>query len=329
MHKADYITRFAPSPTGALHLGNARTFLIIWLRCRSLGGRLILRLEDLDHPKVKPESTAEIYEDLRWLGLDWDEGPDKPAPGFTPEDYIQSQRLNIYAKYFERLRQQGDIYPCTCSRADIVAAQSAPHAGDELFYPNLCRDKYASAREAEAAAGKTPAWRFHAPQGESVFTDNFCGVQMEDLQLFSGDFVIARDEMHPAYQLAVVVDDYLMNISEVIRADDLLPSTHRQLALYNALGMRPPEFLHVPLVVGEDGRRLAKRHGDTRISHIRAAGVPAERVIGWLAASCGWIKSAEEIAAGELLPRFTLRSSPRRAHILAYADREYLGLTSA
>lgn len=325
-----YITRFAPSPTGALHLGNARTFLVTWLRCRQRGGRLILRVEDLDHPKVKPDAVSGMYDDLRWLGLDWDEGPTTFLPASStasPErvaglagidtalrvaqrSYIQSQRLPVYAAYFEELKERGLIYPCVCTRADIQAAQSAPHPGDELRYPNTCRGRFGTEEEACAVAGRFPAWRFHAVAGGSMFVDNFCGRQIADLQDFSGDFVVARESGQPAYQLAVVIDDHLMGVSEVIRADDLLLSTHRQLALYAAFGWMPPEFLHVPLLIGPDGRRLAKRHGDTRISALRAAGVHPARVLGWLAHSCGWAEAGESLSLGELLPRFDLLSMP-------------------
>lgn len=326
-----YRTRLAPSPTGALHLGNARTFLFIWLRCRSKNGQLIMRIEDLDHPKVKPEKIAEIYADLHWLGLDWDEGPQSLSSpsgsdgAYAP--YIQSQRQELYAVAFEKLRQQGDLYPCTCTRADIQAAQSAPHEGDELFYPNFCRGKYETADAAQKDSGKIPAWRFHAPQGESVFTDNFCGTQVADLQLFSGDFVIARTEHNAAYQLAVVVDDAAMQISEVIRADDLLASTHRQLVLYEALGLTPPDFLHLPLVIGADGRRLAKRHGDTRISQIRQeTSVTPQTVLGWLGYTLGLTKFSEQITLTELLARFDLKKIPHQPYVVREKDLELLQL---
>ncbi len=331
MHGRDYVTRLAPSPTGALHLGNARTFLITWLRCRQRGGRLILRVEDLDHPKIKHGAADGIYEDLRWLGIDWDEGSVPfdlarvPAQGEVERaarDFIQSRRSEVYAQYFRQLRERGLIYPCVCTRADILGAQSAPHPGEELRYPNNCRGRYASEEAAREATGRSPAWRFVALAGGSCFTDVFCGPQIADLQDFSGDFVVAREAGMPAYQLAVVVDDHLMNVSEVIRADDLLLSTHRQLALYAVFGWTPPDFLHVPLIVGPDGRRLAKRHGDTRISALRAAGVSPERVIGWLGWSCGLLPSAASASTvRELLPHFDLHKIP---HTHFVADRQAL-----
>lgn len=318
-----YVTRLAPSPTGALHLGNARTFLITWLRCREQNGHLIMRMDDLDHPKVKPDKIQQAYDDLHWLGIDWDEGEESPGANAP---YVQSSRMVLYREAFETLRHQGLIYPCTCSRADIEAAQSAPHAEDELLYPNTCRGKYDNYTHAESESGKIPAWRFHAPNGESHFTDNFCGTQVEDLQVISGDFVIARGADKPAYQLACVVDDIKMGVSEVIRADDLLASTHRQIALYEALGAHEPEFLHLPLIIGKDGRRLAKRHGDTRISHIRENGVNAEKVLGWLAYTCGWGKMGEELTLEEIQTRYDLKTIPKKPYVLSEQDKDYLGV---
>lgn len=324
MDRKEYRTRLAPSPTGALHLGNARTFLFTWLRARSVGGQLVMRVEDLDHPKVKPEKIEEIYTDLKWLGIDWDEGPglnEKCGP------YIQTQRVEFYEQAFERLHQMGKIYPCTCSRADIEAAQSAPHVGDELIYANTCRDKYTDAEHAKNKSGKEPAWRFHAPSGESVFTDIFCGTQVEDLQIFSGDFVIARNPKQAAYQLAVVVDDAAMKITEVIRADDLLASTHRQIALYEALGLTPPEFLHLPLVIGEDGRRLAKRHGDSRISCIRNnTKTSAQKVIGWLGYTLGLVEFGCDLGVKDLLEKFEIKKIPHKPYVVREKDLKYLGL---
>ncbi len=306
----DYVGRLAPSPTGALHLGNARTFLIAWSRCRSFGGTLVMRMEDLDHPKVKPETIDEAYEDLRWLGLDWDEGP-----------HVQSRFSDRHREAFERLRRLERIYPCVCTRADVEAAQSAPHAGEELRYPNTCRDRFRDATHAEEEGGRIPAWRFRAPLGESHFVDRFCGLQTADLHVFSGDFVVARSAGKPAYQLAVAVDDAAMGITEVVRAQDLLPSTHRQLALYDALGLHPPAFLHVPLVVGSDGRRLAKRHGDTRIRALREAGTPPERVVGWLASTCGWVEPGTACMPRKLLPKFSVNAIPPTQVVV---DREVL-----
>lgn len=300
-----YLTRLAPSPTGALHLGNARTFLIAWLRARKLGGRIILRMENLAHPKVKPHTINEIYHDLRWLGLDWDEGDDcSPAGKYAP--YTQSQRLPFYRAALEKLLAQNYLYPCDCSRADIISAQSAPHLSEEILYPNFCRDKIPPSQFANLRADEKTAWRMRVPSGEREFHDNFCGVIKGDLSKFSGDFVVARGFSQPAYQLACVVDDAMMNISEVIRGDDLLLSTFRQLALYDALKLSPPEFLHLPLLIGDDGKRLAKRHGDTRLSQFRQQKITPEKIVGYLAYVSGLLEKPQAITLRELLPQFDL-----------------------
>ncbi len=318
-----YVGRLAPSPTGALHLGNARTFLIAWLRARTAGGRLILRLEDLDHPKVKREHVRQVFDDLRWLGLDWDEGPDV---GGHHGPYVQLERLALYRGAFERLRREQHIYPCVCTRQDILAAQSAPHAEDELFYPNTCRGRFRDVAAARAEAGREPAWRFRVDQGVFSFVDGFQGRRESDLNSWSGDFVIARGPDAPGYQLAVVVDDAAMGITEVVRADDLLLSTHRQLALYAALAWPAPRFLHVPLVTGLDGRRLAKRHGDTRLSAVRAAGTSPQRTVGWLAHTCGWAEWGEELTPEALQRRFSLPRLPKKPVQISERDFKYLGL---
>lgn len=306
-----YVGRLAPSPTGALHIGNARTLLIAWLRARAAGGRIVMRIEDLDHPKVKPGAAAQIIEDLRWMGLDWDEGPDVGGP-HAP--YVQTQRIERYAAALDALLAQGLAYPCICSRRDVEAGQSAPHASEDgLFYPGTCRGRFASYAEAQEAAGegRLPAWRFRVPEGESRYDDVLCGPQAQRVSEEIGDFVIARHPRGAGYMLAVVVDDAEMGVTEIVRGDDLLPATHRQLLLYSALGLEPPRFLHVPLVVGPDGRRLAKRHGDTRLSALRAAGMKPERLVGYLAATCGWAEAGEELTPAQLVERFDLAKLPR------------------
>ena len=304
--------RLAPSPTGALHLGNARSFLIAWLSIRSRGGRLVMRMEDLDHPKVKPETAGQALDDLRWLGLDWDEGPDC---GGEHAPYVQSERIDLYRDALHKLEEAGLVYPCVCSRKDVEAAQSAPHAEEDgLHYPGTCRDSFSSFAEASAALpdDRIPAWRFRVGDVEPVeFSDGFCGAQEQNVAEAVGDFVIARHADGAGYMLAVVVDDAAMGISEVLRGDDLLETTHRQILIYRALGLDIPEFVHVPLVIGSDGRRLAKRHGDTRIATLRDNGVPAERVIGLLAHISGWAEEGEELSAADLLSRFDMSKLPR------------------
>ena len=295
-----YVGRLAPSPTGALHLGNARTFMVAWLRARSCGGCVVFRMEDLDHPRDKPGAAHAAVEDLRWLGFDWD------------EEFVQSERREFYRAALRSLIEKGAVYPCTCSRADVEHAQSAPHAGEQLHYPGTCRGRYATWAEAAAAISpRTPCWRFRVPEGAvAAFDDAFAGHFEQDVPRVLGDFPVARDEFGAGYTLAVVVDDAAMGVTEVVRGDDLLAATPAQILIQRALGLPTPAYCHVPLVVGADGRRLAKRHGDTRIASYRAAGVRPERLIGALAASCGWAEAGEELTLADLLPRFTLATIP-------------------
>jgi glutamyl-tRNA synthetase len=318
--------RLAPSPTGALHLGNARTFMIAWLSVRRRGGTLLLRMEDLDHPKNKPGAAAAALDDLRWLGFDWDEGPDVGGPHVP---YTQTERKARYAAALATLRQKGLAYPCVCSRRDVEAGQSAPHFEDGLYYPGTCRGRFADYGEAQRVLPpeRLPAWRFRVQAGETVrFEDGFHGECVQDVSALSGDFVLARDPQGAGYMLAVVVDDAEMGVTEVVRGDDLLPATPRQLLLYRALGLVPPRFLHVPLVVSEDGRRLAKRHGDTRISALRESGIAPERVIGLLAWWCGWAAWEERLTLRDLLPRFDLGVLPREPAVLTPRVKEALGI---
>jgi glutamyl-tRNA synthetase len=297
------VGRLAPSPTGAQHVGNARTYLIAWLAVRSRGGRLILRIEDIDSPRIKPGAAAQACEDLRWLGLDWDEGPT-----------VQSHRLSLYESALKQLQAQELVYPCTCSRQDIERAASAPHAEHEgPVYPGTC----AGRTVADAATLDRPyAWRFRLPATATEFIDGYRGPTRIDLREVGGDFIVWKSDRTPAYQLAVVVDDAAQGVTEVVRGDDLVPSTPRQLLLYAALGLKPPRFVHVPLVVGPDGRRLAKRHGDTRLATLRQGGVRAEALLGLLAWSCGWIERAERITARALVPRFRLDAIPPQPFVL-------------
>jgi len=295
-----YVGRLAPSPTGALHLGNVRTFMIAWLRARSLGGRLVMRMEDLDHPKDKPGAAAAAIEDMRWLGFDWD------------AEYVQSERKALYREALESLVAKGLAYPCVCTRRDVESAQSAPHAGEQLHYPGTCRNRFAGWREAYAFAGRAPCWRFRVEPGETVaFDDVFAGRFGQRVAEKLGDFPLARDEFGAGYTLAVVVDDAAMGVTEVVRGDDLMAATPAQILIQRALGLPTPGYCHVPLVVGPDGRRLAKRHGDTRIASYREAGLSPERIIGMLAASCGWAEKGEELSLASLLPRFTLKTIPK------------------
>ena len=303
MSVAPYIGRLAPSPTGAQHVGNARTYLIAWLAARSRAGQVVLRIEDIDSPRVKAGAAQQACDDLRWLGLDWDSGP-----------VVQTERLSLYANALQQLQQQELVYPCTCTRGDIEAAASAPHAEHEgPAYPGTCSHRRAA--DAEALGDQPFAWRFRVSDSPE-FIDGFRGTTAIDLRQVGGDFVVWKSSGTPAYQLAVVVDDAAQGVTEVIRGDDLISSSPRQLLLYRALGLTPPRFTHVPLVVGPDGRRLAKRHGDTRLSALRAAGVAPEQLLGLVAWSCGWLPQIEPIAPRDLVPLFRLDAIPPRPFVL-------------
>jgi len=315
--------RLAPSPTGALHLGNARSFLIAWLSIRSRGGSVVLRMEDLDHPKVKAVAAQQALDDLHWLGLDWDEGPDC---GGDCEPYVQSERIPLYREALDKLDSSGLVYPCTCSRSDVEAAQSAPHAGEEgLRYNGTCRGRYRCFDDAAAdlPPGRIPAWRFMVADDVIEFRDGFCGIQRQNVREAVGDFVIARHRAGAGYMLAVVVDDAAMGITEVLRGDDLLATTHRQILLYRALGLKVPQFIHVPLVVGKDGRRLAKRHGDTRIAALRESGVSSEEIVGLLAYWCGWAAKGERLRSADLIERFDLAQIPPEPVVWAGAEEQW------
>jgi len=307
--------RFAPTPTGAMHLGNARTALLAWLSARSRGGAVVMRVEDADRPRARAGMEERILAELRWLGLDWDEGPDV---GGARGPYRQSERLPRYRAALERLAAAGLAYPCFCSRAEVAAASQAPHGpGDDgPRYPGTCRDLGEQERAARGAIRK-PAWRLRVAGGEELFDDLVRGAQRTDVAAEVGDFVVMRADGVPAYQLAVVVDDAEMAIDEVVRGDDLLPSTARQLLLYRALGARPPAFAHVPLVVGPDGERLAKRHGALSVGELRERGADPRAVVGLLAALSGLSPPGARLAPRELLPGFRLEAVRREPAVLA------------
>ncbi len=268
-----------------MHLGTARTALIGWLRARSLGGAFILRMEDLDGPRVRAGAAEAMLADLRWLGLDWDEGPDV---GGDRGPYVQSERLARYAEGLDALAAH--TYRCTCSRKEIAMIASAPH-GEERVYPGTCRDGPAHPERAAAI-------RLVMPEPPPAFED-LCVGHVEGRG--RGDFVVRRKDGVFAYQLACAVDDHLMGITEVLRGDDLISSTPRQIAIYDALGWSAPSFAHVPLVLGPDGERLAKRHGAIGIGALRAGGRSAASIVGELACGAGLVDRPEAIGASELL----------------------------
>lgn len=258
-----------------------------------------MRIEDIDSPRVKPWASAQAMEDLYWLGLGWDEGPDVGGPHGP---YVQTERQPFYDDLLARLIEEGWCYPCNCSRSDIQSAASAPHEGHEgPVYPGTC----AGWRVGDPVPpAETCYWRFRMPDREVSFRDRICGERTLHLANDLGDFPITRKGGAAAYQLAVVADDHAMGVTEVVRGHDLIPSAFRQLALCEALGWSQPQQIHVPLVVGPDGRRLAKRHGDTRLSRLREAGIAPERVIGWAAHSAGLRETEAPIRAIELLEDF-------------------------
>lgn len=292
------VGRLAPSPTGALHLGNIRTFMIAWLQMRSLGGTIRLRIEDLDHPKHKPGATEQLISDLQWLGFDWD-----------GEVVFQSRRRQVYVNALNALRPH--LYPCFCSRADIANAQSAPHPGEILRYPGTCRTLSPEAVTHRLAQSvRPPAQRFALkPQDTGKATELFSKESLLAPAQTTGDFIVSRGD-EAAYTLAVVVDDAEMGVTDVVRGDDILQATPAQAVLYNALQLPIPTFYHVPLVVGEDGRRLAKRHGDTRIQSYRQGGVTPSRILAALARSCGWNVPQELKTLADLIPVFSFETIP-------------------
>ncbi len=266
----NYRGRLAPSPTGFLHRGHAATFFAAQDRARERGGTLVLRVEDLDQQRCKPEFRTALLEDLRWAGLRWQEGPDIGGPCGP---YVQSERLARYREAWARLAVSGMVYPCTCTRRDVERALSAPHAGEqEPVYPGTCRPPEPEAVKVTSPTGVN--WRFRAPVGEDVdFYDGHAGPQRFRVERDFGDFIVWRRDGVPAYQLAVVVDDALMRISEVVRGADLLESTAQQFLLYRALGFEPPAFFHCPLVTDPQGARLSKRAGAHSLRQMRADGV--------------------------------------------------------
>lgn len=348
------VGRLAPSPTGLLHMGNARSLLLAWLSARAAGGRVLLRVEDL---LPGEEHVDSVIADLEWLGLDWDEAPALAggfAPGGRPRAIRQSERTGVYREVLGGLALAERVYPCICTRRDIEAAASAPHAEDQgIPYPGSCRDAFPSelhavaAEEARAAeVGRPPlgvAWRLRTGHEPVLFEDGLHGPRAVSLVHHSGDIVVRRKDGGFAYMLAAVVDDLAMGVTEVVRGDDLLDCTAQQLAVYEALrvgarfagggggevaalweralGWTPPAWVHVPLVLGDDGRRLAKRNRSLHLSALRDAGVSSERVRRWLAGSLGY---PETPRLDELVAAFDWRRVPREPAVFGAAALEAL-----
>jgi glutamyl-tRNA synthetase len=303
--------RFAPSPTGDLHLGNLRTALVAWLAARSSGRGFIVRMEDLDRATSSPAHEASQLADLAALGIDWD-GP----------VVRQSERFELYRAAIERLRDQGLVYPCYCTRREIrVEIEEAPRAPHvhlpDGAYPGTCRDLSDTERAARERAGRRPAWRLRTNEEVIELVDGIAGP-------FSGavdDVVLARADGVPAYNLAVVVDDADQGVTQVVRADDLLSSTPRQVHLQRLLGLPQPEYLHVPLVIGEDEQRLAKRHGAVTLVDLAGAGWTAGDVLAALAVSLGLAHHGESVTVDQLVDRFDPERVPRAAVHLADLQR--------
>lgn len=295
--------RFAPSPTGRMHLGNVYTALLSWLSARSAGGTWLLRIEDLDPQRSRYEYARLIEDDLHWLGLDWDEGGlDDTGPAGP---YSQSRRHDIYLEYFSRLRDTGLVYPCYCTRADIMATQ-APHQSDgRVIYAGTCRPH---ALPYYADEPQQPhATRLYVPDEDILFTDMVYGPQSVNLARQCGDFVVRRADGAWAYQLAVVVDDALMGVTEVIRGNDLLQSAAQQIYLYRLLGLEPPQYGHLPLLCNSDGRRLSKRDSSLAMDELRQRHTAAE-TIGMAAAAAGLIPHPMPISPAELAATFSLKA---------------------
>lgn len=297
------VTRLAPSPTGALHVGNARTFLLAWLLARQRNWRVLLRIDDLDGPRVRRGADEEAIADLRWLGLDWDGAIVR-----------QSARVAIHREAIQALLDSGAAYPCVCTRSEVDRAASAPHADDGAsVYPGTCRGRFASVHQARERSGRDPALRVRTDDRPLRFVDGFAGAREFRVASQLGDFVIAKNDGTPSYQLATVVDDAAAGVTHVVRGDDLLDSTPRQMLLYSLLGLHDaiPHYLHLPLVVGSDGRRLAKRHGDTRLASLRQRGVDPRRLLAMLGRMSG-VDCGDTVTLGELLQHFSLERVPRQ-----------------
>jgi glutamyl-tRNA synthetase len=287
--------RYAPSPTGELHVGNASTALVAWLSIRARGGAFVMRIEDLDRNRSRPELARQLLDDLAWLGLDWDEGP-----------YEQWARRERYLVAFERLREAGRVYPCFCSRKEIAAAASAPQEpGDERQYAGTCRALDPREARRRVASGEQHAWRFRIDDDEirPVFHDLAHG-EWDGDRWPCGDFVVHRSDGVPAYQLAVVVDDAEMRIDEVVRGDDLLSSTRRQILLGETLGFERPVYGHAPLLLGADGVRLSKRHEGITLRELREGGIAPETLVGRLAHAVGLIEAPAPCTPRELIAGF-------------------------
>lgn len=312
-HTPPPVGRFAPSPTGRMHLGNVAAALVSWLSVRGRGGRWILRIEDLDPQRSAVEHARRIEDDLQWLGLDWDEGGLDGRGSHGP--YSQSLRSDIYQCYLNRLVDTGLTYPCRCTRADIMATQ-APHESDgRIVYQGTCRPCLAPPFPRSRQFGLRAATRLYVPDCRIVFTDRVYGMQSVNLARHCGDFVLRRADGAWAYQLAVVIDDAMMGVTEVVRGADLLLSSAQQIYLYELLGFKRPEFAHIPLVSNSAGVRLSKRDPSLAMDSLRRDMTPS-RIIGYVAAIMGIIDRPQAITARDLLDIFSWRQIAMQPRVI-------------
>jgi glutamyl-tRNA synthetase len=310
------VGRLAPSPTGHLHLGHARSFLLAWWHARSRGGRIVLRIEDLDVERVKTGLLEAAIDDLHWLGLDWDGEP-----------YVQSSGIAEIDAAAESLLTRGLAYPCSCTRKEIETASSAPHAGEtSVIYPGTCRRRYPTLAAAERATGRPAALRFMVPDCVVRIEDGVQGIHEYDARTMLGDFSVARRRLgKPAYQLAVVVDDARQGVTEIVRGADLLESCARQWLLQEALGYRHPRWWHVPLVTDVSSRRLAKRSDDVSLARLRATGTDPRQIVSWVASSSG-VETPARAHAHEIVSRFDMDHLPRSEVRIRRSDLKEPGL---
>ena len=294
--------RFAPTPSGRMHLGNLLAALLAWLDVRSQGGKLVLRVEDLDPDRCTRERAEQLLDDLRWLGLDWDEGGLEPG-------YCQSERAPFYQEAFETLSAQGLTYPCYCTRAERLAA-SAPHPGEPLHSSCKCAGLTPGERAKLEQAGRRPAWKVRVPAERIVMEDGHLGRYEQDLRQDCGDFIVRRSDGVWAYQLAVVVDDGRMGVNHVVRGRDLLSSAPRQIWLHRTLGYEPPQYFHLPLLVDREGRRLSKRDRDLDMGVLRAKYTPAE-LRGLLGYCAGVLDEPKNAELDRLVSRFSWSKVPK------------------
>lgn len=300
--------RFAPTPSGRIHLGNMFSSLLAWLYAKTAGGRIILRIEDLDSIRCPRKNADQLARDLEWLGLIWDSGA---YTADNDQQYFQSQRFAVYEQYFKELTQQELVYPCFCTRAELHAAE-APHLSDgRVLYAGTCRN-LTCAEQQQKALLKAPAYRIKVNNIPIGFTDGNYGYHEYDLTRECGDFIIRRSDGVYAYQLAVVIDDALMGINQVVRGCDLLTSTPMQLYLYQLLKLPVPKFIHIPLLTAPDGRRLAKRDKDWDLDYLRTVYSSPEPIIGYLAFLAGQLQHPEPLSAAELLKIFNPQKIPKK-----------------